>query len=66
MPRNKLEFEGRLTTRNQYTTCEIKHTVEIDGKELPTMATIGLAFESMIEQFQNAITEAYKQVPERV
>jgi hypothetical protein len=66
MPKNALKQSFDLTTRNAFTKVECEIGMTINGRELPSMEVLGKAFETGILAIQNAVTEAYKVVPERV
>jgi len=66
MPTNSLKQSFDLTTRNAFTKVECEIAMSINGRELPSMEVLGKAFETGILAIQNAVTESYKVVPERV
>jgi len=65
MPKVGLTHEAPMETRNSYTKVDLRLTVSVDGKELPSMAVLGEALESALLVFQAAVKESYK-VPPRV
>lgn len=66
MPKNALNQSFDLTTRNAFTKVECEIAMTINGRELPSMEVLGKAFEIGILAIQDAVTESYKVVPERV
>lgn len=59
----KKDFE--LTLKNEYTKVECSVSLTVDGKSLPTMATMGDAMEQAIAVIQQLVTESYNVVPAR-
>lgn len=59
----KKDFE--LTLKNEYTKVECSVSLTVDGKSLPTMATLGDAMEQAIAVIQQLVTESYNVVPAR-
>jgi hypothetical protein len=66
MPKVGLTHEAPMETRNAYTKVDVRLAVSVDGKELPSMATIGEALEEAVKVFSDKIKESYKVVPARV
>lgn len=54
-----------LETRNKYTKVDCEVMIKVDGKELPTAATLGASLESIVELLQEKVTESFKVVPPR-
>jgi hypothetical protein len=65
MPKTGMKQEVEITTRNVYTKVQAEFEFRVDGRELPSMAVMGEAFEAAIALVQEKITESYK-VPARV
>lgn len=65
MPKTGLKHTGEMTTRNSFTKVDVEIGMTVDGRELPTMATLGAAFEQGIALIQAAITKSYEVVPPR-
>jgi hypothetical protein len=65
MPKTGLRASFDLETRNKYTKVDCEIGLNVNGRELPSMAVLGEALEKAIELIQNSITESYKVVPPR-
>jgi hypothetical protein len=66
MPKTTVTLETQLGTRNEFTKIDSVITIQVDGRELPTAATLGSALEAAKELIQKVITESYVKIPERV
>lgn len=66
MPKTTITQETRLSTRNNFTHVDAVVSLTVDGREIPTMAVLGLSLEEAVAKIQDAITESYKAVPARV
>lgn len=66
MPKTILKESFELATRTDYTKVECEVSIQLDGKELPSLNVVGTAVEEMIDTLKRVIKESYKVVPERV
>jgi len=66
MPKSGLKHTLDLTTRDAFTKVECEIGLTISGRELPSLEIMGKAFEVGIKAMQEAITDSYKIVPERI
>jgi len=66
MPKTEIRYDFELTTRNAYTKVEAELSLNLNGRELPTMAVVGEAMEQAAKTIQEAITASYETVPARV
>jgi hypothetical protein len=64
MPKTRITQEFELKTRNEKVEAEIQ--LMVNGRELPTAATLGSALEKGLAVIQEEISNAYKLVPARV
>jgi hypothetical protein len=55
-----------METRNKYTKIDCEVGMNIDGKELPSMAVLGAALEEATALIQLRVAESYKEIPARV
>jgi len=65
MPKVGLTETFELKTR-EFSKVDCQIAINVNGRELPSMAVMGAALEEAIKLFQDKITESYKMVPERV
>jgi hypothetical protein len=66
MPKLAVNQEWELRTRNDFVKCDAIITVTVEGKELPTMQTLGRATELAAMLIQEEVTKSFKVVPENV
>lgn len=66
MPKTSISEQFELSTRSEMTKVDCKVLIELDGKELPSMAVQGQALESMLETLKAVVKESYKQIPPRI
>lgn len=66
MPLSKLSKTVSFSTRSEFTKVDGTITIEVEGMELPALATLGGALEECEALVQKKITESYQTVPPRV
>lgn len=66
MPKTTIVLDTELSLRNEFTKVQAVVTLRVEGRELPTTATLGAAIEEAVTQIQKNITESYVAIPARV
>lgn len=66
MPKNRIVQETQIETRNSFSKVDTILVLEMNGKELPTLAIMGAALEEAVTLIQTRIKESYAVVPPRV